>query len=334
MLRLSRWIAVVAILLSASVAFAQRPGGGRPGGFGGGFGGGGKLMLVNNEAVQKELALKEDQISKLKTLGESVREEMRSAFTGGFGGRDQSEDERAKAREKMAESIKKMNDKYLPKLDEILDASQRERLQQITWQNARSQAYQDAGVIAALKITKEQQEKLAAVSKDFGEKQGELFRQGGDEARAKGRDLSETRDKALSQVLTADQREQFTKLLGKKFDTDQLRGGFGGPGGGRPGQGAGGANPGAAHSARLKTATRKMARRRRTAISHSTTNRHIVLRVEGKNARGSTRSWNLVVHRRRLPQPNVGRTIVSVFWTSRRTGLSVLLIDSARDGLA
>ena len=243
MLRLSRWIAVVAILLSASVAFAQRPaggqpGGGRPGGFGGGFGG--PLMLVNNEAVQKDLALKEDQVSKLKTLGESVREEMRGAFTGGFGGRDQSKEERAKAQEKMAESMKKVNDKFQPKLDEILDASQRDRLKQISWQAAGSQAYQNSEVVAALKITKEQQEKLAAVSKDFGEKQRELGFS--EEARTKRTELNETRDKQLSEVLTADQREQFTKLMGKKFDVDQLRGGFGGPG--RPGQGAGGANPG------------------------------------------------------------------------------------------
>ncbi len=261
MLRLSRWIAVVAILLSASVAFAQRPaggqpGGGRPGGFGGGGfggpGGGGPLTLVNNEAVQKDLALKEDQISKLKTLGESVREEMRSAFTGGFGGRDQSDEERAKAREKMAESMKKVNDKFQPKLDEILDASQRDRLKQISLQAAGAQAYQNAEVIAALKITKEQQEKLAAISKEFRDKQGEMFPRGGqggggagerpnfEEMRKKMAELNEARDKQLGEVLTADQREQFTKLMGKKFDTAQLGGGFGG---GRPGQGGGGANP-------------------------------------------------------------------------------------------
>lgn len=258
MLRLSRWVAVVAVLLSASVAFAQRPtggqpGGGRPGGFGGGFGGpggGGPLTLINNEAVQKDLALKEDQVSKLKALGESVREEMRSAFTGGFGGRDQSEEERAKAREKMAESIKKVNDKFLPKLDEILDASQRDRLKQISWQAAGAQAYQNAEVIAALKITKEQQEKLAAVKKEFDDKQSELFPRGGqgggerpnfEEIRKKMTELNASRDKQLGEVLTADQREQFTKLKGKEFDVAQLRGGFGG---GRPGQGAGGANPG------------------------------------------------------------------------------------------
>lgn len=252
MLRLSRWVAVVAILLSASVAFAQRPaggqpGGGRPGGFGGGFGGGGPLTLVNNEAVQKELGLKEEQVAKLKTLGEEVREEMRGAFSGGFGGRDQSEEERAKAREKMTEAMKKINDKVKPKLAEILDASQRERLQQITWQAAGAQAYQDADVVAALKITKEQQEKFAAINKEYSEKTRELFGQGGggggEDRFAKMRELGTSRDKSLSDALTADQREQFTKLVGKKFDTAQLRGGFGGPGGGRPGQGAGGANP-------------------------------------------------------------------------------------------
>ncbi len=247
MLRLSRWIAVVAILLSASVAFAQRPGGGQPGGRPGGFGGGGPLALVNNEAVQKDLALKEDQISKLKTLGESVREEMRTAFAGGFGGRDQSDEERAKAREKMAESMKKVNEKFQPKLDEILDATQRDRLKQISLQASGSQAYQNAEVIAALKISKDQQEKLAAVSKEHGDKTRELFGQGGgggEDARTKLRELSESRDKALSEVLTAEQREQFTKMKGKAFDVAALRGGFSGPpGGGRPGQGGGGANP-------------------------------------------------------------------------------------------
>ena len=256
MLRLSRWVAVVAILLSASVAFAQRPAGGRPGGFGGGFGGfggGGPLTIVNNEAVQKELGLKEEQVGKLKTLGEEVREEMRAG--GGAGGgreafqglqdlpREEREKKMAEIFAKGAEARKKVEDKFKPKLAEILDASQRERLQQIAWQNARSQVYQDAGVIAALKITKEQQEKLAAVSKDFVEKQRELGQGGGgggDEAQTKRRELSESRDKALSEVLTGDQREQFTKLMGKKFDLPQLGGGFGG---GRPGQGGGGANP-------------------------------------------------------------------------------------------
>ena len=258
MLRLSRWVVVVAVLLSASVAFAQRPTSGQPGGrfggFAGGFGGGGPLALVNNESVQKELGLKEDQISKLKKLADEFREEMRGAGGGGRESfqalqdlpREERDKKMAELRDKAAETAKKLNEKFKPKLAEILDAPQRERLQQIAWQNAGAQAYQDADIIAALKITKEQQEKLVAVTKEHGEKTRALFGQGGGvgDIRAKMTELTESRDKALSEVLTADQREQFAKLTGKKFDTAQLRGGFGGPGGGRPGQGAaGGTNP-------------------------------------------------------------------------------------------
>ena len=266
MLRSSRWIAVVAILLSASVAYAQRPGGGqpgggRPGGFGGGFGGGGfggggPLTLAANEAVQKDLALKEEQVGKIKTLSEEMREDMRSAFSGFGGGQDQTDEERAKQREKFAESMKKVNDKFQPKLNEILDASQRDRLKEIQIQAAGAQAYQNPEVVAALKLSKDQQEKLAAISKEFGDKQRDLFPRGGagggggerpnfEEMRKKGEELTAARDKQISEVLTADQKAALEKLKGKTFDVALLRQGFGGGGrgpGGAPGAG-GGANP-------------------------------------------------------------------------------------------
>ena len=263
MLRCCRWVAVVSIVLSASVSFGQRPGGGtpggRPGGFGGGFGGPGggmssPLMLAANEAVQKELNLSDEQVGDIKSLGEQVREEMRSAFSGGFGGQDQSEEERAKQREKLTESMKKVNEKFQPKLNEALKPEQRDRLKQIQVQAAGSQAYQLAEVVAALKISKEQQDKLAAISKEFGEKQRDLFPRGGqgggerlnfEEMRKKGEELTAARDKQIAEVLTAEQKSDLEKLKGKTFDVAQLRpafgGGRGGPGAGAPG--AGGANP-------------------------------------------------------------------------------------------
>lgn len=267
MLRLSRWVAVVAILLSAStVAFAQRPaggqpGGGRPGGFGGGFGGpggGGPLSLVTNEAVQKELALKEEQIGKFKTLNDEYREEMRSAFSGGAGfggGQNLSDEERTKQRDKFAESMKKATEKFQPKVNEILDAAQRDRLKQIQLQWSGPQAFQNAEVVAALKLSKDQQEKLASITKEFGEKQTALFPRGGqaggggerpnfEEMQKKMGELTAARDKELAGVLTADQTAQLEKLKGKEF----ARPAFGGFGGGRGGPGgaggAGGANPG------------------------------------------------------------------------------------------
>ncbi len=155
MLRLSRWVGAVAVLMSVSVAFAQRPGGGAPGGrpggfggFGGGFGGGGtsSLALAANEAVQKELNLNDEQVGDIKSLGEKVREEMQPLFAGGFGGRDQSEEERTKAREKMTEGMKKVNDKFQPKLNELLEPAQRDRLKQIQIQASGAQAYQNAAL--------------------------------------------------------------------------------------------------------------------------------------------------------------------------------------------
>mgnify|MGYP003350710069 CR=1 FL=1 len=73
---------------------------------------------------------------------------------------------------------------------------------------------------------------------------------GGEDARAKMRELSATRDKDLAAVLTSDQSAQFEKMKGKEFDVAALRGGFGGPGGpggGGPGAGGrpGGGRPGA-----------------------------------------------------------------------------------------
>ena len=259
MLRLSRWVGAVAVLMSASVAFAQRPGGGQ-GGFGGFGGGGGSspLTLAANEAVQKELNLSDEQVGDIKSLGEKVREEMQPLFAGGFGGRDQSEEERTKAREKMTDGMKKVNDKFQPKLNELLEPAQRDRLKQIQIQAAGAQAYQNAEVVAALKLSKEQQEKLAAVSKEFSDKQRELFPRGGfgggggaaggerpnfEEMQKKMTEMNAARDKQLAEVLTADQKAELEKLKGKTFDVAQLRPRFGGPGGPGGGGGGGGANP-------------------------------------------------------------------------------------------
>lgn len=266
MLRQCRWVAVVAMLLSCSVASAQRPGGGQggfgggQGGFGGGFGGPGGGMnspftLVRNEAVQKELNLSDEQVGDLKTLGDKYSEEMRSAGGGreAFQGlQDLSREEREK---KMAELFakgeearKKVSEKFQPDLDKILEAGQRDRLKQIQIQADGTRAYQNADVVAALKISKEQQDKFAAINKEFGDKSRELFAGGGaggfsEENRKKSQELRDARDKQLAEVLTADQKSALEKMKGKPFaDLDKLRPTFGGGRGG-PGQG-GGANPG------------------------------------------------------------------------------------------
>ena len=242
-------VALAAIVTSTSSAMAQRPGGGgnRGGGFGGLFS---PMMLAGSEAVQKELGLKEDQIAKLKTLGEEARKEM-PAFGGpGGGGQDLSADERRKQMAERMEAMQKVNDKYKPKVAEVLDAKQNERLKQIQMQLMGSRIYQDADVIKALDLSKEQQEKLTATNKEFEDKRNEMFRAafgggggagGGGDARDKMREMTEVNDKKLAEILSKDQAAKLETLKGAKFDVAQLRGGFGGPGGGGPGGGRPGA---------------------------------------------------------------------------------------------
>ncbi|RLT09954.1 MAG: hypothetical protein DWI21_05210, partial [Planctomycetota bacterium] len=226
MLRQCRWVAVAAVLLSGSMVSAQqRPGGGQ-GGFGGGFGGGtnSPFTLVRNEAVQKELNLSDEQVGDLKTLGDKVSEETRSAGGGreAFQGlqdlpREERDKKMAELLAKGEEARKKVSEKFQPDLDKILEAAQRDRLKQIQIQADGSRAYQNAEVVAALKISKEQQDKLAAISKEFGDKTRELFPRGGagggggerpnfEEMQKKMTELNAARDKQLTEVLTADQK--------------------------------------------------------------------------------------------------------------------------------
>ncbi|TXT17035.1 MAG: putative secreted protein, partial [Planctomycetota bacterium] len=121
-------------------------------------------------------------------------------------------------------SRKKVTEKFQPDLDKILEVAQRDRLKQIQIQADGSRAYQNADVVAALKISKEQQDKLAAISKEFGDKARELFPRGGagggertnfEEMQKKMTELNAARDKQLAEVLTADQKSAFEKLKGK-----------------------------------------------------------------------------------------------------------------------
>lgn len=259
-------VAACGVLLAATIADAQPPGRGRGGPGFGGFGPQGKLDVVRNEAAQKDMALKEDQVAKVKELTDQIGEERRAAFQGGGAGSFQdfqslSQEERekriAELNKRREEASKKINEKFLPLLSEILTEEQETRLQQIVWQAAGAQALLEKELATKLNLSSEQQDKLASINKDAADKAAELrpqFGRGGgganfQEAFAKIREVNETRDKNLNDVLTAEQKAEFAKLKGKEFDVAQLRqfggrGGFGGgqgrPGGeGRPGGASG-----------------------------------------------------------------------------------------------
>lgn len=246
---LHRLSAVAAILLFViAPSWAQPPGGGRPGGGPGGPGGfggfgrerfGSPLALVGQEVVQKELKLSEEQVEKAKKVADESAAEMRKEMEGVFGdiGELPPEERRAKmeaGREKMQAAMKKLQEKYRPKLAEVLDKPQMERVVQIARQAQGVAALQDESVAKDLSLSKDQTEKLKKVEAERREKLSGLSFE---DMRSKGREIRETYDTQALAVLTPDQTKKFDELKGKPFDFDQLRG-PGGPGG-RGGDGPG-----------------------------------------------------------------------------------------------
>ena len=154
MLRLSGklWtaITVVAVVAMVSqVAVAQNEGGRRGRGGRGGAGGPGgvsMLRLLTVDKVQDALKLTEDQESKIKTINDDMRKEMREEFQSG-GGRD---------REKM----RKLMDSTEEKVNGVLDAGQQKRLMGIYIQVAGASAVMNPAVAKELNITDEQKTKI------------------------------------------------------------------------------------------------------------------------------------------------------------------------------
>ncbi|WP_437201084.1 hypothetical protein [Planctomicrobium sp. SH664] len=294
MLRKSRWVVGFTALMVCSTAFAQPDGegrgpggggrfrqgeggpgqgGGRRGGMGMGMGMGGRmgggqtslLQLSTMDPVQTELGLTDEQKTKLDALTGELREKLRGQIS-----TDIPLEERA---QKVTEGFRQISAEFKSKLPDFLDDVQIKRLQQIFVQVQGTQALEDPDVVAALKLTDDQKEKISAANKEYNQKAAELFRglaggpgggrgpggrgpggggpgAGGPGAGERGNGnertaalqevaekreaLNTERESAINGILTAEQKTAFEDLKGEKFDTSTIRQG-GGFGGGRGG---------------------------------------------------------------------------------------------------
>ncbi|HEY1379114.1 MAG TPA: hypothetical protein VGF55_20095 [Gemmataceae bacterium] len=237
----SKWVLVAAVAVGvAGVASAQqqrqRQGGGR-----GMFGGG--LMMLNNEAVQKELKVTDEQKEKLKTFveeqGPKMREKMQGLFQGGGGDR-----------EKVAEKMAEINAEATKALadSKILSSDQLKRFKQIELQSQlRTQGpavFLSADVEKTLKLTDDQKEKLKNLAGEQRKDMQEL-RQGGfnQESMQKMRTINKEYTTKAMDTLTADQKAKWKDLTGEPFEMPmgQRQGRPGGEGGGN--RRRGGTNP-------------------------------------------------------------------------------------------
>jgi len=245
------------VCLTASDLFGQgqrrerdREGGGGRGGRGGmgmmGRGPQSLFALVANPAVQKELDVKEEQNNKLTTVTEDYFTQIRDSVTFNREDFQDADDEKrakmmAEMQEKRAAADKAATAKLKPELAKILDEKQMIRLQQIYIQSLRGAALENDEVVAALKLSDDQKDKIKTANKENADKLSKLMSSDGDpmDRFAKMRELGDQLNKDLLAVLNEDQTKELDKLKGPEFDLASLRGGRG-PGGGGPGGFGGG----------------------------------------------------------------------------------------------
>jgi Spy/CpxP family protein refolding chaperone len=196
-------------------------------GFGRGMSRGSYLGLLRMEQVQKELKLSEEQVTKVATIGEELRESMREQYTA-----LRDIEDRGQRREKMTELSAQFDQKAREKLGDVLEKEQMTRLNQIRMQvRAVMESLDDKDVAKQLKLTEEQQKKLAQIKKDTQIKQSELYgtmrgasREQRTEVFQKLRKIRNDADKQALELLTAEQKEAFEKMKGDKIELPMRRG--------------------------------------------------------------------------------------------------------------
>jgi hypothetical protein len=221
---------VVAVLAMVTSAMAQGQGGGRRGGRGGGGFGVTPLAVIQNEKVQGDLVLSEDQKSQVAKLVEENMGQAGGRRGGGAGG--------AGGAGGGAAAFQAIRDEQMKKIDDVLLQPQQDRFAQIMLQlMGTSQALADAKVADKLGLTADQKSKLEELVATYRQKRMDLFMGGQPDPTEMTKLTTEQNDKSKD-LLTADQKAQFDKMLGAKIDIDPatLRGNRGNRG--RRGAGA------------------------------------------------------------------------------------------------
>lgn len=207
-------IVIVAAVALASVACAQRQGGMRMMGMQDSSG----ISLLQRKDVQTDLALTDEQKTKLETAQTNMRDKAREMFQGGGAGGD---------REAMMANFKKLQDSMNAEVKAILTKEQMARLKEINVQVAGNGIILNADIQKELGLTDEQKTKI----KDLQTKQqeamqsvmqkvrdGEIEREEMGEIMAKN---TKAMNEELGKVLTDANKAQLKKMGGKEFKADK-----------------------------------------------------------------------------------------------------------------
>jgi len=204
-------------VLASQPAEAQERGGRRGRGMGrGGMGGGrsGLLGALSREEAQTEINLTAKQSEQFESLQEKVSEQSRELFAGM---RDAAPEERLELIEKARAEGQKLQATAEAELKTILTADQSARLQQVSWQIQGARALDDEEVNSQLKLTAEQLEQISAIVEEANESRRGSFggrRRGNGGDRPSREEQRAELDSKLVAVLTTEQKQQWTAMLG------------------------------------------------------------------------------------------------------------------------
>lgn len=205
--RIGKLVAIgLALLILAGTAAAQF------GPFAGGFG---KAALLGNPDVQKELNLTEDQLTKVREVGQQVREKQKEAF-GKL--KDLPEDQR---RDKAMEIFKSITTETDKALAGVLKPEQAKRLRQLELQQRGAQAFADAEIQKEMKLTDEQKEKIKTIGEDAAKEAKDIFQGAQGDFQTAMTKMQTLRKETLEKVvalLTADQKKAWKDLTGAPFE--------------------------------------------------------------------------------------------------------------------
>ena len=251
MMRRTMFLSGLALLIVAASTVQAQDRKQRPQGFGGGFGGFGggfDAFLLATPEVQKELGVSDEQKGLIEDMMTDLRNQTQQGGRnqGGAGGfqnfQNLSEEERAKLMEEGRKRMEEFNKKTDEMINMVLEKTQVERFAQLRLQRAGVAALERPDIAEKLVLTQEQKDKMKKIRDDSRPDPSAFanFQNMSDEERreafTKMREKGEKANADILAVLTAEQKETWTKMQGKKFEFPQQQG-FGGFGGRRPGGG-------------------------------------------------------------------------------------------------
>lgn len=187
------------------------------------------LGILRSDEAKAELKLTDEQSDKIGSMLEEMRASMMERFQSL---QDVPEGER---QEKAQSMMRELGADVKKQLQGVLDKDQYARYEQISLQAMGVEAFNQEEVVTGLKLTDEQKTKLGEITSSMREETMSIFQgsQGDREgAMKKLTELRETTMKKVQELLTAEQKADWEKLIGKPFKMPAF-GGPGGPGGRR-----------------------------------------------------------------------------------------------------